>query len=87
MINIQFLIQQENMKVSGQKLSQILRELMVEKVFDEKSYCKVSINTEEDLPLKKSLKFLTLTVNVNLVLQANQKLYPQIYLNECFYEL
>ena len=73
--------------MSGQKLSQILRELMVEKVFDEKSYCKVSINTEEDLPLKKSLKFLTLTVNVNLVLQANQKLYPQIYLNECFYEL
>ena len=75
------------MKVSGQKLCQILRELMVEKVFDEKSYCKVSINTEEDLPLKKSLKFLTLTVNVNLVLQANNKLYPQIYLNECFYEL
>ena len=73
--------------MSGQKLSQILRELMVEKVFDEKSYCKVSINTEEDLPLKKSLKFLTLTVNVNLVLQANNKLYPQIYLNECFYEL
>ena len=73
--------------MSGQKLSQRLRELMVEKVFYEKSYCKVSINTEEDLPLKKSLKFLTLTVNVNLVLQANKKLYPQIYLNECFYEL
>ena len=56
-------------------------------VFYEKSYCKVSINTEDDLPLKKSLKFLTLTVNINLVLQANNKLYPQIYLNECFYEL
>ena len=56
-------------------------------VFYEKSYCKVSINTEDDLPLKESLKFLTLTVNINLVLQANNKLYPQIYLNECFYEL
>ena len=58
-----------------------------EEVFYEKSYCKVSINTEDDLPLKKSLKFLTLTVNINLVLQANNNLYPQIYLNECFYEL
>ena len=58
-----------------------------EEVFYEKSYCKVGINTEDDLPLKKSLKFLTLTVNINLVLQANNKLYPQIYLNECFYEL
>ena len=56
-------------------------------VFYEKSYCKVGINTEDDLPLKKSLKFLTLTVNINLVLQANNKLYPQIYLDECFYEL
>ena len=56
-------------------------------VFYEKSYCKVSINTEDDLPLKESLKFLTLTVNISLVLQANNKLYPQIYLNECFYEL
>ena len=56
-------------------------------VFYEKSYCKVGINTEDNLPLKKSLKFLTLTVNINLVLQANNKLYPQIYLNECFYEL
>ena len=25
--------------------------------------------------------------NINLVLQANNKLYPKIYLNECFYEL
>ena len=58
-----------------------------EEVFYEKSYCKVSINTEDDLPLKESLKFLTLTVNINLVLQANNKLYPQIYLDECFYEL
>ena len=49
-------------------------------VFYEKSYCKVGINTEDNLPLKKSL-------NVNLVFQANNKLYPQIYLNECFYEL
>ena len=58
-----------------------------EEVFYEKSYCKVSINTEDDLPLKESLKFLILTVNISLVLQANNKLYPQIYLNECFYEL
>ena len=56
-------------------------------VFYKKNYCKIGINTEDDLPLKESLKFLTLTVNINLVLQANNKLYPQIYLNECFYEL
>ena len=58
-----------------------------EEVFYKKNYCKIGINTEDDLPLKESLKFLTLTVNINLILQANNKLYPQIYLDECFYEL
>ena len=58
-----------------------------EKVFYEKNYCKIGINTEDDLPLEKSLKFLTLIVNINLVFQLNNKLYPQIYLDECFYEL
>ena len=58
-----------------------------EKVFYEKNYCKIGINTKDNLPLGESLKFLTLIVNITLVLQENNKLYPQIYLNECFYKL
>ena len=55
-----------------------------EKVFYEKNYCKIGINTEDNLPLKESSKFLTLIVNINLVLQVDNELYPQIYLDECF---
>ena len=58
-----------------------------EKVLYEKNYCKIAINTEDDLPLKESLKFLTLIININLVLQTDNKLYSQIYLIEGFYEL
>ena len=36
------------------------------KVFYEKNYRKIDINTEDDLPLKESLKFLTLIVSINL---------------------
>ena len=76
------------MKVPGWKLDRKLKELMVEKkFFYEKNYCKFGINIEDNLPLKESLKFLTLIVNINLVLQTDNKLYPQIYLDECFYEL
>ena len=59
------------------------------KVFYEKNYRKIGINTEDDLPLKESLRFLTLILNINLILQAITilQLYPQIYLDECFYEL
>ena len=41
------------MKVSDQKLSPRIN--AVEEDFYEKSYCKVNINTEDDLPLNKSL--------------------------------
>ena len=54
-----------------------------EKVYYEKNYPKIGIITEDDLPLKESPK----VVNINLTLQADNKLSPQIYLDECFYEL
>ena len=44
-----------------------------EKVFYEKNYCKIDINTKDDLLLKESLKILTLIVNINLVLQTDNK--------------
>ena len=76
------------MKVSGLQLDRKLKELIVEKkFFYEKNDSKIGINTGDDLSLKESLKFLTLIVNINLVLGVDNKLYPQIYLDECFYEL
>ena len=57
------------------------------KVFYEKNYRKIGINTEDDLHLEESLKFLALIININLILQADNKLYPQLYIDECFYEL
>ena len=44
-----------------------------EKVFYEKNYCKIGINTEDDLRLKESLKFLSLIVDINLVLGVDNK--------------
>ena len=57
------------------------------KYLNEKNYRNIGISTEDDLPIKESLKFLTLTININLIPQENNKLYPQLYLGECFYEL
>ena len=51
------------------------------KVFYEKNHRNIGINTEDDLPMKESLEFLTLIINIDLVLQANNKLHPQLYLD------
>ena len=61
---------------------------MMEKIiFIKKLIVKFRINTEDDLPLNESLKFLCLIVNINLVLGVDNKLYRQICLDECFYKL
>ena len=56
-------------------------------LFYEKNYARIRINTDHDLPLNKQLKFPTLTIIVRCVFQEDEKLYPQIYLDECLYEL
>ena len=58
-----------------------------EKLFYEKHYSKIGVNTDDDLPLNKKLKFPTLTIIIRLIFQKGKKLYPQVYLDECFYEL
>ena len=56
-------------------------------LFYEKDYARIGINTDDDLPLNKPLKFPALTIIIRCVLQKGEKLYPQIYLDECLYEL
>ena len=53
----------------------------------EKNYARIRINTDDDLPLNKELKFPTLAIIIRCVLQKDEKLYPEIYLDECLYEL
>ena len=48
-------------------------------LFYEKKYARIGINTDDDLPLNKQLKFPTLTIIIRCVLQNDEKLYPQIY--------
>ena len=56
-------------------------------LFYGQNYARIGINTDHDLPLNKALKFPTLTIVIRCVFQNGEKLYPQIYLEECFYKL
>ena len=52
-----------------------------------KNYARIGINTNDDLPLNKSLKFLTLTIIIRCAFQEGETMYTKIYLDECLYEL
>ena len=57
-----------------------------EMLYDE-NYSMIRVNTDDDVPLNKPLKFLMLTIIIRCVFEESGKLYPQVYLDECLYEL
>ena len=67
--------------------SKLLKHLMVENNCFIKKFATIGINKDDDLPLNKQLTFPALTIIIRCDLQKNEKLYPQIYLDECLYEL
>ena len=48
---------------------------------------KIFHDLDDDLPLNKQLKFPTMAIVVRSVFEDGGKYYPQVYLDECLYEL
>ena len=53
----------------------------------EKDYMKIKFNSDDDLPLNKSLNFHIMTITIRSVFEEHGKLYPQIFLDDTLYEL
>ena len=52
-----------------------------------KVFMKIEFNTDDNLLLNKLLKLQPLTIIVTCVFEEDGKLYPQLYLGNCLYEL
>ena len=52
----------------------------------EKNYAKIRVNTDNDVPSNKQLKFPTLTIIIRCIFKEDKELDLQIYLDECLYE-
>ena len=44
---------------------------------------KIKFDTDDNLPLNKTLKFHNMTIVIRSVFEEDGKFYPQIYLDEC----
>ena len=53
----------------------------------EKDYMKIKFNSDDDLPLNKSLKFRLMTITIRHVIEEDGKFYPQVFLDVTLYEL
>ena len=52
-----------------------------------KDFMKIKFNTDDNLPLSKPLKLHLLTINLRCIFEEDIKFYPQLYLDDCLYEL
>ena len=52
-----------------------------------KDFMNIKFNSDDNLPLNKILKLHNLTIVVRSVFQEKSRYYPQVFLDECLYEL
>ena len=52
-----------------------------------KDYMKIKFNSDDNLPLNKALKSRILTIIIKTIFEEDGKYYPEIYLDDCFYEI
>ena len=65
---------------------------LIEKINDKpveygKDFMKIKFNFDDNPPLNKILRLHNLTIIVRSVFQEYNKYYPQVFLDECLYEL
>ena len=46
---------------------------------------KIKFNSDDDLPLNKSLKFRLMTTTIRCAFEEDGKLYPQVFLDDTSY--
>ena len=64
-----------------------IKEINSNKCDYEKYYMKIKFNSDDDLPLNKSLKFHLMTITIRHIFEEHGKLYPQVFLDDTLYEL
>ena len=53
----------------------------------EKDCMEIKFIYDDDLPLKKQLKFHNMTITIRSALEEHGKFYPQVFLDDTLYEL
>ena len=48
---------------------------------------KIKFNSDDELPLNKTIEIPTMAIVVRAVFHENNKSYQQVFLDECLYEL
>ena len=48
---------------------------------------KIKFNTDDDIPLTKIIFLPTITITIRSITKKDNKYYPQLFFDDCFYEV
>ena len=48
---------------------------------------KIKFNSDDELPLNKTIKIPSMIIAVGAIVLENNKYYPQVFLDECLYKI
>ena len=48
---------------------------------------KIKFNTDDNIPLNKTIYFSTITKIIRSITKKDDKYYPQLFLDDCLYEV
>ena len=51
------------------------------------NYMKIKSNTDDNIPLNKIIYFPTITIIIKSITKKDDKYYPQLFLDDCLYEV
>ena len=74
---IMFLV---NLEAKSKKISSDERDY-------EKDYMKIKFNSDDNLSLNKKWKFYNMVITIRSVFKEDDKIYPQVFLDDTLYEL
>ena len=69
------------------KITDLIRSITkIYDAYDEK-YMKIKFNSDNELPLNKTVEITTITIVVRAIFLENNKYYPQIFLDQYLYKI
>ena len=69
------------------KIKDLIRSITKNSDDYNEKYMKIKFNSDEELPLNKTIEISPMTIVVRVVFRENNKYYPQVFLDECLYKL
>ena len=51
------------------------------------NYMKIKFNTDDNILLNKIIYLLTITITIRSFTKKDDKYYPQVFLDECLYQV